>query len=288
MGDFQGPMLLRELLLQAVKYFKTQSIDSPRDQAEQVIESALNWVRRELYANLDCTVEDDQVQKCWHALIRRASGEPIAYICGHVEFLGCSLTVSPAVLIPRQETEVLADKIVSTLQRQDHAGAVLWDLCTGSGALAIAIKKKCPQLEVVASDLSEQALALAKKNALDNGVKVKFLHGDLLQPFKGKKADMVVSNPPYISQKDYESLDRQVRDFEPYQALVGGADGLDFYRRLAKELPLHLNPHGRVWLEIGYDQEEKVKELFFKGPWRSCVIEKDWAGHPRFFSLEKE
>jgi release factor glutamine methyltransferase len=167
-------------------------------------------------------------------------------------------------------------------------GASLWDLCTGSGVLGIALKKAAPRLMVTLSDIDPAVLSLAEENARLNGVEIEGVAGDLLAPFEGRKVDAVVCNPPYISAKEYLDLDPSVRDYEPKQALVGGERGTEFYERLAEELPSHLEPGGQLFLEIGASQGEVVKKIFNKEPWKNGELIQDWSGKNRFFFLEKQ
>src|SRR5262249_40817956 len=143
-------------------------------------------------------------------------------------------------------------------------------------------------LDVVLSDLSPKALEVAQANAQLNGVAVEILQGDLLAPFVGRKAHYVVCNPPYVSEAEYAALSNEVRHFEPIQALLAGRTGLEFYERLAKELPAFLEPSAKVWFEIGTGQGRGVQSLFGNPPWKNCHVGKDWSGHDRFFSLEIE
>jgi len=205
-------------------------------------------------------------------LERRNRGEPLQQILGYVDFFGCRIEITPDVLIPRQETELLAEFVVKNIS----PNKVLVDLCTGSGCLAIAIKKALPNLHVIGLDISKKALDIARKNADLNNVSVEFLEGDLLEPLQGRKFDYLVSNPPYVTEEEYLSLDPSVRLFEPRAALVGG---LEFYKRIASHLPL-----SKLFLEIGCTQGEAVKAIFGgKG-----TILKDFAAHDRFFFLEIE
>jgi release factor glutamine methyltransferase len=259
-------------------------LKNDRKTAEEILASVLGIKRIELYMQFDRPLVEAELEKMRAALKRSAQGEPVEYIFGECEFYGCRLEVTPDVLIPRPETEVMVDLIAKRIKGKKN----LWDLCTGSGCIGLALKRACPELSVTLSDLSPKALALAKKNAEKNHLQVEFLFGDLLQPFAGKKADAVVCNPPYISKKEYESLDVSVRSFEPSMALVGGETGFEFYERLAAELPRYLCEGGALFLEIGFQQGNGVKEIFKKSPWREGEILKDWAGHDRFFFLEIE
>lgn len=161
-------------------------------------------------------------------------------------------------------------------------------MCTGSGCIALALKKSFPELEVVGSDLSVEALKVAEDNALRNQLQVSFVKGDLLEPFKGKKADFITCNPPYITEKAYAQLEKEVAGFEPKCALVGGERGTELYEKLEKELPVYLNPGGKVFFEIGYDQGEALLEIFKSSFWKERKVIKDYASHDRFFFLEIE
>ena len=235
-------------------------------------------------------IEFSQEQEEWFC--KRAKrlllGEPLAYILGFVEFLSCRIELSPQVLIPRQETEILVEQVCAYLDQQTVSGRVLWDVCCGSGCIAIAIKKRFPLLHVVASDLSRDALLLAQKNANANGVDVEFRYGDLLIPFEGEVADDIVSNPPYLTYAEYQQLDASVKNFEPKHALLGGVQGVAFYERFAEEAHRFLIPQGRLWMEIGSTQGLLVQQLFASPPWCRSRLQQDWAGRDRFFSVERE
>ena len=212
----------------------------------------------------------------------------MAYISGKIEFYGCTIALNPSVLIPRPETEILVDKIVSSLKNDHLQGKILLDLCCGSGCIGIALKKALPELDVYLSDCSSDAIAVAASNATSNEVHVTCLIGDFLTPFYGKKCDYFVCNPPYISESEYLELDPEVKEFEPCLALVAGKSGLEFYHRLAQELPNYLHPGGKAWFEIGYQQGAALKNLFQGAPWMGTYVENDWGGHNRFFFLENE
>lgn len=203
---------------------------------------------------------------------------PEAYRIGNVPFGDCTILSDARALIPRPETEILFERA------ELKAGRVL-DLCTGSGAIGIAVKKRYPHLDVTLSDLSPDALSLARENATHNGVDVRILQGDLCAHLLGEKFDYLFCNPPYIATAVYETLDL---DPEPRMAFDGGASGLIFYERLAKELPAILNPGAKVFLEIGYDQREAVLQIFSTPDWESAICTKDWAGHDRFIDLESK
>jgi release factor glutamine methyltransferase len=183
---------------------------------------------------------------------RRARGEPVAYILGHKEFYGLELAVNPAVLIPRPETELLVDL---ALQR---AFASVVDLGTGSGAIALAIKRQRPQARVVAVEASAAALVVAQRNAVKHGLEIEFRHGRWLEPLAGERFDLILANPPYVAEGDAHLADL---GFEPRGALVSGPDGLDAIREIVRDAPRHLSPGGWLLLEHGMGQDVPVRAL---------------------------
>jgi release factor glutamine methyltransferase len=183
---------------------------------------------------------------------RRARGEPVAYILGHKEFYGLELAVNPAVLIPRPETELLVDL---GLQR---AFASVVDLGTGSGAIALAIKRQRPQARVVAVEASAAALVVAQRNAVKHGLEIEFRHGRWLEPLAGERFDLILANPPYVAEGDAHLADL---GFEPRGALVSGPDGLDAIREIVRDAPRHLSPGGWLLLEHGMGQDVPVRAL---------------------------
>jgi release factor glutamine methyltransferase len=279
---------VHEALSEIAATFGLHGVRDPKRQAENLLSDLLNCTHSDLFHEQNRLLSEQEwlTAQLWSR--RHIEGEPLAYLCGRVHFYGCTLEITPAVLIPRPETEILVDKVVQSLKKENPTGKILWDVCCGSGCIGIALKKTFPLLSVYLSDSSEEALALALRNAAANKVDVVGLRGDLLAPFQGKKAHYVVCNPPYISEEEYAILEKEVKDYEPRLALLGGKTGLEVYERLAHDLPLYLYPQGQVWLEIGYQQGEAVQRLFSATPWKKRRLEKDWAGHHRFFFLENE
>jgi len=241
--------------------------------AEEVLGFVLKLKRLALYLQFDRPVIEEELIQIREVLKRCKKGEPLEYVMGEVEFFGCAIKVDPRVLIPRPETEILVGMILKKIE-----GGTVWDLCTGSGCIGIALKKARPELTVALSDISSEALALAAENGQRNGVDVEILQGDLFAPFKGRKADVIICNPPYISQSEFGQLAPSVKDFEPTLALLAGEGGLEFYTRLASELPHYLNSSGQAFFEIGSRQGPPLQKLFPHG-----TLHSDWAGHPRFF-----
>ncbi len=207
-------------------------------------------------------------------LKRLKSGEPLGLVLGYVPFVNCEIKVTPDVLIPRSETEQLTDMIIN---EYEGVPTRVLDLCTGSGCIAVALAKNLDAF-VLATDISEKAVSVARQNALANFASVDFVVGDLFEKVEGK-FDIIVSNPPYLNSEEMETLPKSVKDYEPNLALFGGEDGLDFYRRIASEVGEYLNPGGVIYLEVGDFQAEKVAEIFSDF---DCQIVSDYYGFDRF------
>jgi release factor glutamine methyltransferase len=271
--------VLSDILKISTEFLAQKGIASPRRQVEELLSHVLKIPRIEIYVQFDRPLVEPELEKLRTYLKMRAQKMPWQYIVGEVQFLGCTIEVNRDVLIPRPETEILADMVVKELPQ---APVVIWDICCGSGCLGIAIKKKRPDCTVILSDLSLKSVEVAKRNAAKNEVEVIVRQGDLCHPFKGEKADVIVCNPPYISEGDYDMLEPEVRDWEPKEALVGGKQGNEIYERLAKELPSYLKPQAQVYLEIGAGMGESVKNILLSAGWSSAHVFKDWSSHDRF------
>ncbi len=206
---------------------------------------------------------------------RRAEHEPLQYLTGEQEFMGLSFRVSPAVLIPRQDTECLVEEVMKYV-----AGKRILDVCTGSGCIAISLARLAQPAAVTACDLSERALAVAQQNVTALEADVTLLQGDLFAPVEGR-FDIIVSNPPYICSEEVTRLMPEVRDHEPKMALDGDADGLSFYRRITKEAPEYLTPGGMLFFEIGCEQAEAVSGLMRGHGFADIRVKKDYAGLDR-------
>lgn len=217
---------------------------------------------------------------------RRAERQPLQYLLGEQWFYGLPYFVDERVLIPRQETESLCEMGIAHLKRLPAPSAL--DLCTGSGAIAVTLRHHCPHAEVSAADLSPDALAVARSNALRHDAPITFYEGDLFAPLKGLCFDLILSNPPYIESGECPTLQEEVRR-EPLMALDGGTDGLDFYRRIAREAPLHLKPGGLLAMEIGSGQGAQVAGLLkAAGAYRQVSVAKDLYGLDRIVKAYKE
>ena len=260
---------------------RLKDIPDPRLDAEYLLAEILGVSRLELLLNKRRELTETE-KSAYEALIsRREKREPLQYILGSQSFMGFSFRTDPRALIPRNDTEALCEEAL----RHIRPSSSVLDLCTGTGALAIAIKKLRPGAEVTASDISADALALARENAGNLGAEVRFVQGDLLAPLAGEHFDVIVSNPPYIPEGLRSSLQEEVKR-EPALALFAGRDGLDFYRRIASEAPDHLAPGGFICLEIGDGQGDAVAALL-RDRFRDIRVLNDLNGLPRVVSGKK-
>lgn len=258
-----------------------------RRDIQEILAFVLKMKKEDLFLSFSVAIETSSLDLIEKLLKERVAGKPLAYLLGYVDFYGCRIAVDSSVLIPRVETEILLEKVLDKIKYRS-VGTV-FDICCGSGCLGIAFKKQRKDTKVYLSDLSEFALNVANENAKLNDVEVICLDGDLLDPFKGvPKADLVFCNPPYISDKEYFNLESSVKDFEPRMALTSGPSGLEFFKRLSVELPMHLNSKALVALEIGFSQKKSVIEIFSTPLWRHIYCEQDYAGLDRFIFLEVE
>lgn len=210
------------------------------------------------------------------AVQKRAEHIPLQYIIGEQEFMGLRFKVNSNVLIPRQDTETLVEQVLKIVK----PGMKVLDLCTGSGCVLISVLKNAPELNGVGSDISKTALLVAKENAKMHEVDADWIRSDLFDNIT-ETFDVIMANPPYIPTGEILSLMPEVRDFEPENALDGGADGLDFYRKIAGQVKDYLNPGGYVYMEIGYDQGEAVSELMRNAGFTEVEVIKDLARNDR-------
>jgi len=257
--------------------FEKEGVDSARLTAELLLADTLKTERVKLYMDLDRPLVADELSSFRALIQRRLAGEPTQYLIGHREFYGRRFAVDARVLIPRPETELLVEAVLRVLPK-DAPRRVL-DVCTGSGCIAISVAKERPLAEVVAIDVSPEALAVARANADALGVsdRVRFLEGDLFTPLASEaRFDVIVSNPPYIRTAELGSLQREVQR-EPRLALDGGEDGLALVRRIAESAPAFLVPGGRLALEIGDEEGAAVKTLLTRAGYLEVAIEQDYA-----------
>ncbi|MBP2637720.1 MAG: prmC [Firmicutes bacterium] len=263
------------------QYFGSKGMDNPRLDAEVLLCHILGKDRLYLYTHFDQPLTTGELAAYRQAVKQRATHAPVAYINGYKEFMGMDFVVSPAVLIPRPDTEILVE---AALDRLALANApAIADLGTGSGAIIVSILAKLSAAVGVAVDISSEALTVAGENAVRHGVKDRLtcLKGDMLQPLTGQKFDAIISNPPYIPDGDIAGLSPEVRQ-EPHMALAGGADGLDFYRRIVSAGAEYIRPGGFIAVEVGINQAKEVAALANAGNRLTTeAIIKDYAGIER-------
>lgn len=248
------------------QYLCDKHIEMPRLCVEMLLGSVLQCRRIDLYTNYDKPLNHIELSQIKSKILECAQGMPIQYIIGEVEFYDTTLKVTPDVLIPRPETEILVDQAVSFLQNVSCDAPTILDLGTGSGNIAIALAKKIPTGRVYAADISEKALAVAEQNAQLNNVenRITFFKADIMHDWQRQSSttfDIIVSNPPYINTAEMENLPVSVKKYEPHEALLGGIYGTEFYERIINYFSVWLKPEGKLFFEIGIGQEEKITSL---------------------------
>lgn len=244
---------------------KLKKEDIEEDKAKRLLEFVLQQSREEMIRNSLEEVPEEKQKEYEEKLQEIIQGKPLQYMTHLQEFMGLDFYVDENVLIPQPDTEILVEQAIEKIQSIEDAKIQILDLCTGSGAIAVSIAKKLQEhkkeYQMVATDISEKALEVAQKNATQNQVKIQFLQSDMFHRLEGMEFDMIVSNPPYIATEVIETLSQEVRR-EPRIALDGGEDGLKFYRKILENSKEYLKKEGYVFLEIGYDQGEKMRMLW--------------------------
>ncbi len=281
------PWTIQKLLGWVTEYFTGKGVDSPRLSADWLLCYVLGLKRIELYTQFNKVVEQEQLSQL-HELVKRAgTHEPIAYITGKKEFYSLEFEITKDCLIPRPETELLVERAIEFLRTRNGEQFVC-DLCTGSGCVAVAIARNFANCRVVATDISDAALAVAEKNVAKHGLmnRIKLLQGDLFEPIIAglgpAKFDLIVSNPPYVSEPEYEKLAPNVKNFEPKSALTAGHDGLDIIKKIIADADQHLKPTGTLMLEIGNEQANAARNLLeTAGYFGNVKIEKDYSNLDR-------
>ena len=278
---------VRRVLEWTAGYLRRGGVETARFEAELLLAHALRIERLHLYLNPDRPLSEAERARFRELIQKRRRGVPLAYLLGTVEFMDATLRVDRRALIPRVETEELVELILKDCGSEAQARGERWrvlDLGTGSGAIVIALLKRWPRARAVAVDLSSDALELARENARQNGVdgRVLWVRTDWLAGLRGR-FHLIVSNPPYVPTEEYAHLPREVRVYEPRLALDGGPRGLRELRRIAQEAPRHLEPGGRLYLEIGAQQAEDVRTLLEEArAFTSVEVLQDLAGRDRF------
>ena len=270
------------VLVQLTKqYFQERGIENPRLDAEVLLSHVMNLERIDLYVRFDQPLEEQELSSYRDLVRRRSGGEPIAYLLGEKEFMGHTFKVSPAVLIPRPDTEILVEAAVNRLA--EYPEPRFLDIGVGSGAILLSVLKAIPYAKGIGVDLSPDALLIAKENATTLGVshRAGFLLGDTLAPIGDRKVQGILSNPPYIPTRDMGTLQKEVK-LEPKLALDGGLDGLNIYRKLLLDGKNYLLPGGFLMMEMGIHQAEPVTKIALEMGWVELEPpRKDYGGVER-------
>ncbi len=322
-------MTVLEAIQRSAAFLAKRGVESPRLQTELLLAHHVKMPRMNLYLNFERVLTTAETDALRESIVRRGRREPLQHIIGSTSFCGCEIAVNCHALVPRPETELLAEegwkflvnhcpprgpsdpRLTLTLSppirmgaerkqqtdANDHTDALrdaagaksqdgilrALDFGTGTGCIAIALAAKCPDAKVIATDISPDALALAKENATRNNVveRIEFVQADGLAAVSGNQFNLIISNPPYVPTAEIESLQPEVRDFDPRAALDGGVDGLDFYRMLAARGKSRLKPSGKIMLEFGDGQAEAIRRLFENEMWIVEAVKEDYSQRAR-------
>ncbi len=280
-------MTIQENLRKAIQQLKENKVEEPMRKARLLLCYILEVKKEYLVIHSEEEMRKKEEEEYKKALQKLEEGVPLQYITHHQEFMKLDFYVDENVLIPRADTEITVEEVITYCKNQGKENIRVLDLCTGSGAIGISIKKYVPNCELVAVDISKNALEVAKKNAKQNEVDIIWVLSNLFEEVKGK-FDVIVSNPPYIKKEVIKTLDKQVQ-CEPILALDGGENGLDFYKKIIEQAPDYLKENGKIFLEIGYDQKREVLDIIEKTKQYNIVeCKKDLAGNDRMIMAKKE
>ncbi len=273
-------MNIKQALEEAKNILKSNNFEDSNIIAKELLSYVLKKDKVYLTINSDTALTDTEYAEFTKYIEQIIDGKPLQYITQKQEFMGMEFFMNENVLIPQPDTEILVETVLDICKRYSNQSLRILDLCTGSGAIAISLSKIL-NTQVFASDVSTKALEVAEKNNVLNNSKVEFIESNLFEQINGEKFDIIVSNPPYIKNEEIKSLSKQVQN-EPYIALAGGEDGLDFYRKIIDEAYKHINKNGYLCLEIGYDQKEDLIKLIKQNEnyeYENCI--KDLSNNDR-------
>jgi len=267
-----------DVLNKSTEYLEKKGIESPRMNAEILLADILKCKRLELYLMYDRPLTEKELTEYREYLKRRSTFEPAQYIIGTVEFYGLEFNVSPAVLIPRPETEILVETVIDSVNEEDKLQ--IMDIGSGSGNISIAIAVNLPNASVTGIEISESAIAVAKENLkrYDCNKRVSFLNYDILSVNKDELSDfdIIVSNPPYVSKGDYDKVQKEILNYEPNIAVTDFQDGFKFYRKIISQTEQILKPNGKIFLEIAQGQSQKINEIMKENNFKGISIVQDY------------
>lgn len=282
-------MNIREAIKTGMNRIKEKNIEDATLKSKMIMENVLGQNRQYIIANDLNQLDYEQEKEYFFEIEKLLENTPIEYITNKKEFMNLELYVNQDVLIPRQDTEILVEEVINILQNIKAENIQILDMCTGSGAIAIALAKNVEKCIVDAVDISSGALEVVKKNIVKNKVegRVNIINSDLFSKVPNKKYNLIVSNPPYIERNVIEKLDKQVQK-EPIIALDGGEDGLDFYKKIINEASSYLESNGYLCFEIGYNQKNEVQNLLSNsGKYQNIYCKKDLCGNDRVIIAKK-
>ena len=283
------PTSIAEAILQGAHDLRKAGVPEARREAGSLLAHVLGRDRTFILSHADDPISEDHLEMFCRTLDWRAAGKPLQYIIGHQEFFGLDFEVTADVLIPRPETELLVEKALELVSTE--AAPIICDVGTGSGCIAVTLLHELPRARGMAIDVSPAAIEVAQRNASRHSVseRLEFLVSDCFAGLNRKSPlfDLVVSNPPYVSVRELENLQREVRDYEPHLALEAGPDGLSIIRRLLGDARAFLKSGGHFLFEIGFDQRQAVEQLVDPALWKLVDIYSDLQGIPRTVALEK-
>jgi len=285
---------ISQAIAEGVRKLHASGIEQERRTAGLLLCHAIGIDRTHLLTKSEEQIDDVKYDVYLRLLERRAAGEPVQYLTGQQEFYGLDFFVTPDVLIPRPETEFLIEQVLKIVETGGLNSPLIVDVGTGSGCIAVTLAVNLFNGRFIATDASDRALIIALNNAAKHRVidRIEFLEGNLLEPLSNRgltaSIDVIASNPPYVDESLRHSIQREVRDWEPHEALFGGVDGIEFYRRLFTECPEYLKPGGYLVVEIGYGQLETIERMLAASPsLRLVEVTNDLQGIPRTLTISK-
>ena len=277
-------MNLREVLKQGIEKLKENNIEDASLKAKMLLSEILEMKKEYLIVHEEEILDEPDINTFFEKIDRLVNNEPIQYILNRQDFMGLNLYVDSNVLIPQPDTEILVEEVIALASEKENLKIL--DMCTGSGAIAISLAKYIKNSNVYATDISENALEIAKDNSLKNITDITFIHSDVFENVKENEFDFIVSNPPYIETEVIKTLSKEVQN-EPHIALDGGEDGLYFYRKISKEAFDFLKQDGYLAFEIGYNQREAVENLLRENGYKNIYSKKDLGGNDRIVIGQK-
>lgn len=278
-------MTIKQAITKGMIMLKSNNVESPKLKARLLLQYVLDKPRQYIIVYDNKEIDKQQQWQYFVNIEKLTKGIPLQHITHRQEFMKMDFFVDENVLIPRSDTEILVEEVIKIAQKYNSPRIL--DLCTGSGAIAISLKKFVPNADITAVDISEKALEIAQKNAEKLEAKINFVKSDLFDKLDNKKFDIIVSNPPYIRKDEIKKLSEEVQK-EPKIALDGGEDGLDFYKKIINEASSYLESNGYLCFEIGYNQKNEVQNLLSNsGKYQNIYCKKDLCGNDRVVIAKK-